>query len=307
MPFPPQKKNPLDEEDPQLAELVKAKMQANVTGSGLNARSTLGSQVNTQPRQAPTAPPAAPSVSYGDPNTDESLADAKHQAAKDAAIAAAKKKSQAAQEGIAGLSPEDQAYYQAQKQQLAATSAQDQQNVAARAGLGGMGLSGASAALGADTARVDARNSTLALGDLRGKLGDQEWQKTQRAAALDALEAETDTDYDHDGTIAGMPVGGLIGDHNPDNDPDPNAKPAPGTTDKDGNGVPDFKEGNAREGVGGNNRPFTGNPREYADRGGQTAASWDTYMGSDGTYDYYVQGADGLDGTKKGHKFKVKR
>jgi hypothetical protein len=223
---------------------------------GVN-RATGGQALNPRPDLPPT--PAAPAPV--DPN----------QAAKDAAKQKAHQATVDQQDGVAGLSPEDQAYYRAQKQDLEAKAARDQQATAQRAGLGGLGLLGASATLGADTARQDARNETLALGDLRGQLGTQEFNQQQRAAALDALESETNTDYNGDGKIAGDVGSG----------PD-----ATGVTD---------------HAVSGDERTALASYFHMENIKDGTFTKGDTYMGSDNAYDYY-QKNDGSLGFYRVHR-----
>jgi hypothetical protein len=103
------------------------------------------------------------------------------------------------------------------------------------AGLGGFGLSGASAALASDIGRQQDRTATGALADLDRQQRDEEFQAIQRRAALSDLEAADDTDYDLDGLVAGLAVGGTVGDGDPDND---EKKPTRGASGPAGGQLP---------------------------------------------------------------------
>lgn len=79
-------------------------------------------------------------------------------------------------------------------------------DVAARAGLGGFGLSGASAALASDVGRQQQRAETLGLAQLRQQQLAEQRKTLQFDATLDELEAEQGRDIDGDGQVAGRPV-----------------------------------------------------------------------------------------------------
>lgn len=102
---------------------------------------------------------------------------------------------------------------------LAAEKARALQQANARAALGGMGLSGATAALSSDIGRSQDRAAIAAMADLGRKQRDEDFQAIQRQAAIADLEDAQDTDVDGDGKINGRAVGGKIGDGDPDNDP----------------------------------------------------------------------------------------
>lgn len=68
-----------------------------------------------------------------------------------------------------------------------------------RAGLGGMGLSGATSALIGDTARVQDRETTLQEAALGRQHRDEEWLARQRQIALWDFELADGRDYDGDG------------------------------------------------------------------------------------------------------------
>ena len=104
---------------------------------------------------------------------------------------------------LARLRADQAATRKATEEQLAANRAQALQDVAARSGLGGLGLSGASASLLADTGRVQDRNAVLARAELDSAQRDDEWQAVQRNAVLSDLEAADGVDYNGDGRIGG--------------------------------------------------------------------------------------------------------
>lgn len=110
---------------------------------------------------------------------------------------------------------------------------------AARAGLGGFGLSGASATLQSDIGRTQDRSATLAMAQLDRGQRDEDFLAIQRQAALDDLEDAQDRDLDGNGMVSGVKVGGAIGDGDPSNDkPKEAPKPKGGLKgDTDGNGV----------------------------------------------------------------------
>lgn len=75
---------------------------------------------------------------------------------------------------------------------------------AARAGLGGFGLSGASATLQSDIGRTQDRSATLAMAQLDRGQRDEDFLAIQRQAALDDLEDAQGKDLDGDGKVAGQ-------------------------------------------------------------------------------------------------------
>lgn len=103
--------------------------------------------------------------------------------------------------------------------ELDAGKARALQDASARAGAGGFGLSGATAALQSDIGRVQDRNKVLTMAEFDKNAEDQKFTDIQRRAALDDLESAADIDYNDDGFIMGEKVGGKIGDGDPDNDP----------------------------------------------------------------------------------------
>lgn len=108
--------------------------------------------------------------------------------------------------------------------ELDAGKARALQDASARAGAGGFGLSGATAALSSDIGKVQDRNKVLTMAEFDKRADDQKFTDIQRRAALDDLESAADIDYNDDGLIMGDKVGGKIGDGDIENDP--KVKPA---------------------------------------------------------------------------------
>lgn len=207
----------------------------------------------------------------------------------------------------ANLSPAEKQQIDDLRAQQAHERAQALEQIAARSGLGGFGLSGAAGSMQTDASNSIDRGQRQQVNDLYKELTDEDWQRLQHGAEMKQAEMQMNQDLDGDHTVAGVPVDDKTGDGHPD-DFDWNSghkAPPPKPADANGDTVPDYKENNS---YGDAAKQFTGNPDEYADRSNQTAAAWDHYVGSDGQYDYYIQGADSWDGkVKKGHKFKVRR
>lgn len=107
--------------------------------------------------------------------------------------------------GLAKLRADQEKQRQATADDLKASKAKALQTTEARAGLSGMGLSGATSALRGDVARVQDRGAVLAMGDLDKQQRDAQFQETQRLAALYDLEDADGNDYDGDGVV-GSPV-----------------------------------------------------------------------------------------------------
>jgi hypothetical protein len=108
---------------------------------------------------------------------------------------------------------------QAAAQEIDAQNARSAMDQRSRAGLGGLGLSGAASAAEGDLARTQARSKTLTMQEFDQNAEDQAFTEMQRRAALDDLEDAADVDYDNDGMVSGRKVGGKIGDGDPENDP----------------------------------------------------------------------------------------
>jgi hypothetical protein len=145
----------------------------------------------------------------------------------------------AAKEGDDGMDELARAR-QAAAQEIDARNAQAAMDQRSRAGLGGLGLSGAASAAEGDLARQQARTKILTMQEFDQAAADQNFTEIQRRAALDDLEDAADIDYDGDGMVAGEPVGGTIGDGDPENDKKPEKpkpKPIPTNGDLNGDGV----------------------------------------------------------------------
>lgn len=129
---------------------------------------------------------------------------------------------------------------QAAAQEIDAQNARAAMDQRSRAGLGGLGLSGAASASEGDLARTQARSKVLTMQQFDQAAEDARFTEIQRRAALDDLEDAADIDYDGDGIVAGEPVGGTIGDGDPENDEKPKPprpKPIPTNGDLNGDGV----------------------------------------------------------------------
>lgn len=118
---------------------------------------------------------------------------------------------------------------QAAAQEIDARNAQAAMDQRSRAGLGGLGLSGAASAAEGDLARQQARTKALTMQEFDQAAEAAKFTGIQRQTALDDLEDASDTDYNNDGMVSGRKVGGKIGDGDPDNDPAED-KPAVGKT-----------------------------------------------------------------------------
>ena len=108
---------------------------------------------------------------------------------------------------------------QAAAQEIDAQNARAAMDQRSRAGLGGLGLSGAASASEGDLARTQARSKVLTMQQFDQAAEDAKFTDIQRRAALDDLEDANDTDYNNDGMVSGRKVGGKIGDGDPENDP----------------------------------------------------------------------------------------
>lgn len=108
---------------------------------------------------------------------------------------------------------------QAAAQEIDAQNARAAMDQRSRAGLGGLGLSGAASASEGDLARTQARSKVLTMQQFDQAAEDAKFTDVQRRAALDDLEDANDIDYNNDGMVSGRKVGGKIGDGDPENDP----------------------------------------------------------------------------------------
>jgi hypothetical protein len=103
--------------------------------------------------------------------------------------------------------------------EIDASNARQQMDQRSRAGLGGLGLSGAASAAAGDLGRQQARTKALTMADFDKMAEDRAFTDIQREAAIDDLEMSTDIDYNDDGMIGGEKVGGKVGDGDVENDP----------------------------------------------------------------------------------------
>lgn len=116
---------------------------------------------------------------------------------------------------LAKLIFDQQKETQAATMQLAADKARALQNAGASAGLGGLGLSGASATLQGDIRATQDRNAITTLGNLATQQRTEQFQDQQRTAARWDLEQAENIDIDGDGNIGPPPdakgaVSGLV-------------------------------------------------------------------------------------------------
>lgn len=246
-------------------------------------------------RPNPTTPPpltrGAPIVGT-DPTTPAAATPDPREAARQAAIAEAKRKSQAKYAAggftppesdvgdLASLQQQHDRERAAAQHDLAASKAQALQTAAAKSGSAGFGLSGASAALQGDVGSAADRNSVLTMADLRGKQNDENFTELQREVALSAAEEADDTDYNKDGMINGVKVGGKVGDHNPDNNGKPPPPPPAVTPDQILAGSP---------ALGLSRKALAADPNNFTEtRTAQGIHDGDQYFGSDASFDYWM-------------------
>ena len=93
---------------------------------------------------------------------------------------------------------------QAAAQEIDAQNARAAMDQRSRAGLGGLGLSGAASASEGDLARTQARSKVLTMQQFDQAAEDQKFTDIQRRAALDDLEDAAGIDYNDDGLIGGQ-------------------------------------------------------------------------------------------------------
>lgn len=89
---------------------------------------------------------------------------------------------------------------QAFADELESRRAEAMQQAQARAGLGGMGLSGATAALTSDIGRQEARAGDIAMADLGRRQQQETFDELRRTASIWAFEEEFGVDLDGDGS-----------------------------------------------------------------------------------------------------------
>lgn len=118
-------------------------------------------------------------------------------------------------DSLAQLRLDQQKQLEAATTQLAADKARALQNAGASAGLGGLGLSGASATLQGDIRATQDRNAVTTLGQLSQQQHTEQFQQLQRQTALWDTEQAENLDIDKDGNIGPPPdakgaVSGLV-------------------------------------------------------------------------------------------------
>jgi hypothetical protein len=94
---------------------------------------------------------------------------------------------------------------QAFADELEARRAEAMQQAQARAGLGGMGLSGATAELTADIGRQEARAGDIAMADLARRQQQETFDELRRQASIWTFEEEFGVDLDGDGNYGAPP------------------------------------------------------------------------------------------------------
>lgn len=94
---------------------------------------------------------------------------------------------------------------QAFADELEARRAEAMQQAQARAGLGGMGLSGATAELAADIGRQEARAGDIAMADLARRQQQETFDELRRQASIWTFEEEFGVDLDEDGNYGTPP------------------------------------------------------------------------------------------------------
>lgn len=104
---------------------------------------------------------------------------------------------------LARLRADQQKERAAVKAEQEASRARTQQGIDARAGLSGMGLSGATSALKGDAERVAIRSDTLANSELARRQRDEQFLAAQRDILLRDLEIADNFDHDGDGRVGG--------------------------------------------------------------------------------------------------------
>lgn len=231
---------PPEQDDPDLRALAEERVNAKRAAPGPFANAARGGQQNFGDRGPPLAnsavpTPGAPPVSsappppaVNPPAPAVSPQDAARQAAEDAAKQKAHDATAAnkAQNGgayvpgdlsdLARMQLDQQHEYAAREADLKASKAQALQQAEARAGLGGMGLSGGTAALVGDVSRVQDRGVTEDLMDLARSQRGEQFDFVKQQAALDDLETSENRDIDGDGKVAGVKADGITGDGTPD-------------------------------------------------------------------------------------------
>jgi hypothetical protein len=187
-----------------VARMRVKRRQDQQQGTALNSLQQAGQQLSvpaSELEQSGAKPPQMGGV-YGEERTptNDPAAEA---AARERAKEAAKQKAKAKSDAVNKLGPTEQAMLD----ELASSKAKQLQNAASTSGLGGFGLSGASATLQADTARVADRSNALALADFKAKEGQREFADIKRKMVLNDYEESIGEDVDGDGKVGTEPEG----------------------------------------------------------------------------------------------------
>lgn len=191
--------------------------------------------------------------------------------------------------GLASQQITDKEYYDSREADLKASKAQALQQAEARAGLGGMGLSGGTAALVGDVSRVQDRGINQDLYELAQAQQEARFKQQQQDAAIDEYEVTDDLDRNDDGMIAGHKIGeDGWGDGNPDNNKYPgDEKPKP-TSPRYDDEVNFAGDRPNRHGLD-EWAAYTDDFEETSDHGHNPL---DEYVGSDEQFDYYIGRVD---------------
>jgi hypothetical protein len=184
-----------------VARMRVKRRQDQQQGTALNSLQQAGQQLSvpsSELEQSGAKPPQMGGV-YGEERTpvNDPAAEA---AQRERAREAAKQKAKAKSDAVNKLGPTEQAMLD----ELASSKAKQLQNAASTSGLGGFGLSGASATLQADTARVADRSNALALADFKAKEGLNAFNEIKRKAVIADLEEAEGRDIDGDGKYPGQ-------------------------------------------------------------------------------------------------------
>lgn len=162
------------------------------------------SAANVTP-QAPQAPYVPPSAPQAGPPTSQHAQDAVQAAAQakadQVAAQTAPSSSSPDMDALAAFRAEQTKAREAEVQQLGIDKATALQNAAAASGLGGMGLSGASAALQSNIRSSQDRNAALTLSQFDNNQQTQDFNNLQRQAAIWDMEQALNTKLDGDNSI----------------------------------------------------------------------------------------------------------
>lgn len=152
--------------------------------------------------------------------------------------------------------------------EIDASNAKQQMDARSRAGLGGLGLSGGAQAGAADLARQQARTKALTMADFDRMAEEQAFTDIKRDAAVYDFEELYDLDMDNDGKVAGVKVAGVIGDGDPDNNPDTTP------SEKKPDAVRPEAGGKKKSIADMNDKEFNNLSKEQAEAAGWEAEAW---------------------------------